>query len=384
MKDEPEWMVEQMLRRKREELAQRWQEREERLAKIRARERELQARGSKRRRTEDTSSNRGSKVVDEDAEFLLDDWNDDEAGDDPMSIYSKETRALMESMGLGAPKKQDEEAEEEEEIKVYSNSAPPWSLYLAHSFQIFYTSRTHSQLSQFISELRRPSFPSSAPQIETDSKAADESTEPVKHVPLSSRQRLCINTSVSRLGSLSAINDRCAELQQSKSKEKCPFVPNAENLSNTHRFRDTALATVPDIEDIFQLGKTLQVCPYYASRTAIPGAEVVTLPYPLLLQKSARDSLGIKLEGNVVIIDEAHNIMDAVSNVYAAEVRLSELRKARQLLGIYVKRFGKKLKGENRVMVAQVARVVDALSEWFHATLQAKVSLQCRQGRGHI
>jgi chromosome transmission fidelity protein 1 len=132
------------------------------------------------------------------------------------------------------------------------------------------------------------------------------------------------------------------------------------------------LATVPDIEDMFQLGKTLQVCPYYASRTAIPGAEIVTLPYPLLLQKSARDALGIKLEGNVVIIDEAHNIMDAVSNVYAAEIRLSELRKARQLLGIYVKRFGKKLKGENRVMVAQVARVVDALSEWLDGALKAK------------
>lgn len=157
-------------------------------------------------------------------------------------------------------------------------------------------------------------------------------------------------------------------------------MPNAENLSNTHRFRDTALATVPDIEDMFQLGKTLQVCPYYASRSAIPGAEVVTLPYPLLLQKSAREALGIKLEGNVVIIDEAHNIMDAVSSVYAAEIRLSELGKARQLLGIYVKRFGKKLKGENRVMVAQVARVVDALSEWLHGALKAKVSVRSCQG----
>jgi chromosome transmission fidelity protein 1 len=151
-------------------------------------------------------------------------------------------------------------------------------------------------------------------------------------------------------------------------------VPNAENLSSTHKFRDATLATVPDIEDMFQLGKTLQVCPYYASRTAIPGAEIVALPYPLLLQQSARDALGIKLEGNVVIIDEAHNIMDAISNVFAAEIRLSELRKARQLLGIYVRRFGKMLKGENRVMVAQVGRVVDSLSEWLDGALKAKVS----------
>lgn len=151
-------------------------------------------------------------------------------------------------------------------------------------------------------------------------------------------------------------------------------MPNSENLKQTHEFRDAALATVPDIEDLYRVGKELQVCPYYASRTAIPGAEVVTLPYPLLLQKSARDALGIKLEGNVVIIDEAHNIMDAVANVYAAEIRLSELRRARQMLGVYVKRFGKKLKGENRVMVAQTGKVVESLSEFLSGQLSAKVT----------
>lgn len=128
MEDEPDWMVEQMLRRKREELARRWKQREERLAQIRAKERELQARSSKRRRTEDRTSKRGSKAVNEDAEFLLDDWNDDEAGDDPLSIYSKETRALMESVGLGAPKKQEEEAEVEEEIKVYPGLSPAMAM----------------------------------------------------------------------------------------------------------------------------------------------------------------------------------------------------------------------------------------------------------------
>jgi chromosome transmission fidelity protein 1 len=200
-------------------------------------------------------------------------------------------------------------------------------------------------------------------------------SETVKQLPLSSRQKLCINPSVARLGSLSAINDRCTELQQSKSKEKCQFMPSAENLKQTHEFRDAALATIPDIEDLHRVGKELHVCPYYASRTAIPGAEVVTLPYPLLLQKSARDALGIKLEGNVVIIDEAHNIMDAVANVYAAEISLGQLKRARQMLGIYVKRFGKKLKGENRVMVAQVAKVVDSLSDCLTGQLNVKVRL---------
>lgn len=230
-------------------------------------------------------------------------------------------------------------------------------------------------MTQFISELRRPAFPPSIPADLICSSGAEDgpATETVKQIPLSSRQKLCVNPAVARLGSLSAINDRCTELQQSKSKEKCPFLPNAENRKQTHEFRDTALATLPDIEDMHRIGKELQVCPYYASRTAIPGAEVVTLPYPLLLQTTAREALGIKLEGNIVIIDEAHNVMDAVASVHAAEIRLSELKRARQMLGLYVKRFGKKLKGENRVMVAQVAKVVDSLSECLNGALDVKV-----------
>ncbi|CRK13438.1 hypothetical protein BN1723_010021, partial [Verticillium longisporum] len=235
---------------------------------------------------------------------------------------------------------------------------------LEDGVKIFYTSRTHSQLSQFVAELRRPSFPSSMPSslVSGEHGAAVQATqEPVKHLPLSSRQKLCINPAVSRLKTQSAINDRCAELQQPKSKNKCPYVPKEENLKKTHQFRDTAHATLPDIEDLFHLGKSLEVCPYYASRTAIAGTEIITLPYPLLLQKTARDALGIKLEGNVVIVDEAHNIMDAVANVYASEIRLDELKRARQMLGVYVKRFGKKLKGENRVMVGQSEQgIVDA------------------------
>jgi chromosome transmission fidelity protein 1 len=201
-------------------------------------------------------------------------------------------------------------------------------------------------------------------------------TECIKHLPLSSRQRLCINPAVSRLGSISAINDKCSELQQAKSQGKCPFVPKEENIAQTHQFRDTALATVPDIEDLFHAGKSLSVCPYYASRAVLPGAEIVSLPYPLLLQKRAREALGIKLEGNVVIIDEAHNIMDAIANVHAAKVTLDELKRARQMLGVYVKKFGKKLKGEIRLMVGQVGRVIDGLTEWMNSAQSLKVCIQ--------
>ncbi|KAI0474916.1 DNA repair helicase [Xylariaceae sp. FL0804] len=357
---EPDWIVNQLLKRKRGELLQKWEEREDRLRKIRAEEKRLEERSNKRRRIEQGGSNKATgDEDDDDDQWLLnnDDGQDPDVDGAPSSSAGREARSLMQKLGLG-PFQPKTEGDEEGDVG-------------ADEVKIYYTSRTHSQLSQFIAELRRPDFPPSIPDALLDG-TADAEPEGIKHVPLSSRQRLCINPSVLKLGSLSAINDRCAELQQSSSKAKCKFVPNADNLQQTHQFRDGALATLPDIEDLFGLGKKLQVCPYYASRTAVPGAEIITLPYPLLLQKAARDALGIKLDGNIVIIDEAHNIMDAVANVYASEIGLADLRRARQILGVYVKKFGKRLKGENRVMVAQVARVVDGLTQWLDGALDLK------------
>ncbi|KAF3013073.1 ATP-dependent DNA helicase chl1 [Neopestalotiopsis sp. 37M] len=353
--DEPDWIIEQMLKRKREEVVRRWEEREAKLQRVRAKEKILEGRGSKRRRVvDDSSSKAGPAAGSEEDEWLLDERDDQESQQpSEASSFSKETRNLMEKLGMSSLKKEDDDDQIDEPIKIY------------------YTSRTHSQLTQFISELRRPTFPSSVPE-DLLSGGSKSETEVVKLLPLSSRQRLCINPSVSKLGSLAAINDKCSELQQSKSGSKCQYVPSADNLSQTHQFRDNALATLPDIEDLYESGKELSICPYYASRTAVPGAEIITLPYPLLLQKTARDALGIDLEGSVVIVDEAHNIMDAVANVYASEVSLGELKRGRQMLGVYVKRFGKKLKGENRVMVAQVARVIDGLSEWLDGALRLK------------
>ncbi|KKA29146.1 hypothetical protein TD95_004251 [Thielaviopsis punctulata] len=352
--DEPEWIIDQLLSQKRSELARKWEERERNLVKIREREREMENRANKRRRMEEART-APSENKDEDR-FLLDDVSDEgRNNNDPLSGLSKETRKLLSSLGIGGPREKETDEETVEE-----------------PLKIFYASRTHSQLSQFIAELRRPEFPSSLPISVQSCEKDKPSTESVKAVPLSSRKNLCINPSVARLSSVQAINDRCVELQQAKPGAKCQYMPGEETLSQTHQFRDTALATLPDIEDLHKLGKTLSVCPYYASRTAVTGAEIITLPYPLLLQKSARETLGIKIEGNVVIIDEAHNIMDAIANVHSASVKLSELKKARQMLGVYIKKFGKRLKPENRVQVGRVARVMECLSTWLIEALDGK------------
>lgn len=118
-KNEPDWMIDQMLRRKRDDLVRRWEDREDRLAKIRMKERSMEQRAAVKRRRLEAPTTKGISR-DEEEEFLLDDWNSHDAGEnDSGATFSKETQALLEKVGLGAPKPQNtDESEPDDEIKV--------------------------------------------------------------------------------------------------------------------------------------------------------------------------------------------------------------------------------------------------------------------------
>ena len=115
LKDEPDWVVEQVLRRRHEELVTRWEQQEQKLQRLRQEEKAQEARGSKRRRIDDAPSSRTQ--VDEDAEWLLDDQTDaGRSSDDPFSGLSATTREIL---GITRPKDADEDdAGLEPEIKV--------------------------------------------------------------------------------------------------------------------------------------------------------------------------------------------------------------------------------------------------------------------------
>lgn len=81
-----------------------------------------------------------------------------------------------------------------------------------------------------------------------------------------------------------------------------------------------------DIEDLVHLGRRMGTCPYYGSRSIIPAADLVVLPYQSLLSKSSRESLGLNLKNNIVIIDEAHNLADSLISMYDAKITSSQVR----------------------------------------------------------
>ena len=145
-------------------------------------------------------------------------------------------------------------------------------------FQIYYCSRTHSQLSQFVKEIQKSPF-----------------SESVRLVSLASRNIMCINESVKGLGGSALVNERCLEMQRNKGPKsakddhdgdkvvrqrrtkkpggggKCPF----HKQSAIENLRDQALLKVLDIEELASHGKRLNACPYYASRRAASDAQII-------------------------------------------------------------------------------------------------------------
>lgn len=87
------------------------------------------------------------------------------------------------------------------------------SFRYSSKLQIFYASRTHSQLSQFVSELARTSHASDT-----------------KLVSLGSRRSLCIHKEVQKLTSIERINEAC--LDMIKGNEKSLILSKFDGITN--------------------------------------------------------------------------------------------------------------------------------------------------------
>lgn len=78
------------------------------------------------------------------------------------------------------------------------------------------------------------------------------------------------------------------------------------------------------------------------------------------------------MKGHVVIIDEAHNLMDAISNIHSVTVTLSQLQRSIYQLTTYAKKFKLRLKGKNRSYIAQVIRLINSIADHLRFILGSK------------
>ena len=59
--------------------------------------------------------------------------------------------------------------------------------------------------------------------------------------------------------------------------------------------------------------------------------------------QETRQALGVHIRGNVLIVDEAHNLVDAVNDAHSAHVSSAQLRAAQSQLSGYYQRFRTRL-----------------------------------------
>lgn len=116
-----------------------------------------------------------------------------------------------------------------------------------------------------------------------------------------------------------------------------------------------------DIEDLVASGKQLKACPYYASRAAIPDSQLLMVPYQMLLHKKTREQTGIDIKNSVIIIDEAHNLLDTIMNIHSHEVTLEQLQKARLQINAYKTRYSSMLSAANLLKINQILFIVTRL-----------------------
>lgn len=249
--------------------------------------------------------------------------------------------------------------------------------------KIFFCSRTHSQLSQFIQECRKTHW-----------------SNDIRLVVLGSRKTMCVNPSVNTLATLNQINDKCLDLvgakppQSSLDDQNGASVVKLSKLSSaspqlnpafglvpeespstmckflhTQRqniFRDRLLAMPKDIEELVKMGESGHECPYFATRSAIHNAELVILPYNTLLHESTREALGIDLKGHIVIMDEAHNLIDTVNSIHSIELTLSKCSQALSQLSLYLDKYRSRLKAKNIIYIEKIQAILKALIKYMN------------------
>ena len=72
----------------------------------------------------------------------------------------------------------------------------------------------------------------------------------------------------------------------------------------------------------------------------------------------------MSVRGNVVVIDEAHNVIEAINQLHSALVTHAELVEARNQLARYLDRYASRLKPANAMLVREALAFADACASF--------------------
>ncbi|XP_054012113.1 Fanconi anemia group J protein homolog [Hylaeus anthracinus] len=172
--------------------------------------------------------------------------------------------------------------------------------------KIYYGTRTHKQIEQVIRELRKTCYTHKKMTI------------------LSSREHTCIQESTKNKTEL------CNDLLDPAKHKGCPFYneTNKKTLANFRAVKAHGLGPAWDIEDLVTIGKDIGVCPYFSARSLMEEADIIFCPYNYIVDPDIRETMQLDLKGQVIIVDEAHNIEDICRDVASVSFRDDHLAAA--------------------------------------------------------
>ncbi|KAH3755922.1 Fanconi anemia group J protein [Pelomyxa schiedti] len=175
------------------------------------------------------------------------------------------------------------------------------------NIKIIFSTRTHGQVAQIVRELRKTPY---KPRM----------------CVLGSRKMYCINSAIRTKP------NKNAECKRLNARGGCQYKARSKFISQSHIFQPGGAKAIWDVEDLVKFGMASVACPYYAAKEMAELAELVVCPYNYVLDPGIRGSLGLSLKNTVVIIDEAHNIEDRLTEVSSCEMPASLLQEARDQL----------------------------------------------------
>ncbi|OAG30970.1 chromosome transmission fidelity protein 1 [Nematocida displodere] len=171
-------------------------------------------------------------------------------------------------------------------------------MYSTSAKYVIYACRTHEQLDQVVQELDMLNRVTGSQ---------------VRGVVLGSRRVTCINPRVCHSEN---INNLCRVTVKGN---RCSFYSNLGNISEK-----TEKLTI-SIEDSVKEGRAGGFCPYFFLKKQVHRSNIIILPYSLILQEGFFRDYNIPVESSVLIVDEGHNLYDAVIDEYSISLEISDL-----------------------------------------------------------
>ena len=160
--------------------------------------------------------------------------------------------------------------------------------------KILYTTRTHSQITQIIQELKKTCY------------------RP-KTAILSSRDNSCVNENVKKKLSGTILNIKCRKIYK-----HCPYYIGNDSKKNEK-------VNMMDIEDLCKNGRYHTFCPFYQQiEISKKFADIIFLPYNYIFDEDINNILEIDVENNIIIIDEAHNVRKVCEDSKSVEIKSTD------------------------------------------------------------